>query len=347
MPSRKGKEVALVAFSSSGKTKKKKKSNKKKPSSASGPSGIVGKKSQTVKKKVEVALADSGKCFHCQKDGHWKRNCPEYLELVKNKKEPVNHKSLDHGEVRLKIGDGLSVDAKAIGSTSLIVHSYFDDNVLYLKDVLIPTKSVSSTLYEIWHGRQPSLKPVKVWGFPAFIKKLETDKLETRLYLEKVLKRFNMLDCKRELLPVRHGIHLSKEQSLNTPEEGENMAKVPYASAIGSLIYAMLCTRPDIAYVVSMTSRKSISGFVFLCNGGAICWKSSKQTTTTDSTTEAEYVTTCDAAKEAVWIKKFASELQVVPSIEELAKRSLSSSERTFWRGLLSSNFVGSAVKCS
>ena len=33
------------------------------------------------------------------------------------------------------------------------------------------------------------------------------------------------------------------------------MAKVPYASAIRSLMYAMLCTRPDIAYVVSMTSR--------------------------------------------------------------------------------------------
>ena len=33
------------------------------------------------------------------------------------------------------------------------------------------------------------------------------------------------------------------------------MNKVPYASAIGSLIYIMLCTRPDIAYTVSVTSR--------------------------------------------------------------------------------------------
>ncbi|XP_058009254.1 uncharacterized protein LOC131183155 [Hevea brasiliensis] len=69
MPSRKGKEVALAAFSS-GKTKKKKKSNKKKSSCASGPSGKVGKKSQIVKKKAKATLANKGKYFHCQKDGH-------------------------------------------------------------------------------------------------------------------------------------------------------------------------------------------------------------------------------------------------------------------------------------
>ena len=43
--------------------------------------------------------------------------------------------------------------------------------------------------------------------------------------------------------------------SPKTPEDMVEIAKVPYASAIGSLIYAMLCTRPDIAYAVSVTSR--------------------------------------------------------------------------------------------
>ena len=41
-------------------------------------------------------------------------------------------------------------------------------------------------------------------------------------------------------------------------------------------------------------------------------WKSSKQSTIADSTTEAEYIALFDAAKEAVWIKKFMSELGVV-----------------------------------
>ena len=40
-----------------------------------------------------------------------------------------------------------------------------------------------------------------------------------------------------------------------TAEERERMNKIPYASAVGSIMYAMLCTRPDIAHVVSLTSR--------------------------------------------------------------------------------------------
>ena len=50
-------------------------------------------------------------------------------------------------------------------------------------------------------------------------------------------------------------------------------------------------------------------------NGGAISWKSSKKTTNVDSTTEAEYISASDAAKEAVWLHKFIADLGVVPSI--------------------------------
>lgn len=45
-------------------------------------------------------------------------------------------------------------------------------------------------------------------------------------------------------------IKLSKKQSPKTEEEKEYMKKVPYASAIGCLMYVMVCTRPDIAQVV-------------------------------------------------------------------------------------------------
>ena len=45
---------------------------------------------------------------------------------------------------------------------------------------------------------------------------------------------------------------------------------------------------------------KSISGFVFTLNGGAIFWKSFKQHTMTDSVCEAEYIAASDVAKEAV-----------------------------------------------
>ena len=48
---------------------------------------------------------------------------------------------------------------------------------------------------------------------------------------------------------------LSKEQSPKTEEERDDISKVPYASAIGSLMYVMVCTRPDIAHVVGVVSR--------------------------------------------------------------------------------------------
>ena len=50
-------------------------------------------------------------------------------------------------------------------------------------------------------------------------------------------------------------------------------------------------------------------------NGGAVSWKSSKQDTVADSTTESEYIAASEAVKEAVWIKKIITELRVVPSI--------------------------------
>ena len=75
------------------------------------------------------------------------------------------------------------------------------------------------------------------------------------MYIEKVLKRFSMKNSKKSLLPLRHGIHLSKKIYPDTPEEIQCMSKIPYASIIGSLMYTMLCIRPDIALAVSVTSR--------------------------------------------------------------------------------------------
>ena len=66
---------------------------------------------------------------------------------------------------------------------------------------------------------------------------------------------FSMENSKRGLESFRHGIHLSKKMCPSTLEEIECMSKIPYASAIGSLMYAMLCTRPDIAHAVSVASR--------------------------------------------------------------------------------------------
>ena len=54
---------------------------------------------------------------------------------------------------------------------------------------------------------------------------------------------------------------------------------------------------------------------MFILNGGAVSWKSFKQDTVADSTTEAEYMAATEAAKEGVWMKDFVTELGVVPSV--------------------------------
>jgi hypothetical protein len=74
-------------------------------------------------------------------------------------------------------------------------------------------------------------------------------------YIDKVLKRFNMEEAKKGFFPMSHGIHLSKTQCPSTTDERECMSRIPYASAIGSIMYAMICTHPDISYAHSVTSR--------------------------------------------------------------------------------------------
>ncbi|KAL2226646.1 UNVERIFIED_CONTAM: Retrovirus-related Pol polyprotein from transposon TNT 1-94 [Sesamum indicum] len=54
---------------------------------------------------------------------------------------------------------------------------------------------------------------------------------------------------------MRHGIKMSKKQSPKTDEELKRMSDIPYASAMGSIQYVVQCTRPDVAYALSVTSR--------------------------------------------------------------------------------------------
>ncbi|KAJ9547812.1 hypothetical protein OSB04_020355 [Centaurea solstitialis] len=247
--------------------------------------------------------------------------------------------------------------------------------ILYVDDILIIGNNIP-TLESVkaWLGKCFAMKDL---GEAAYILgiKIYRDRsrrligLSQSTYIDKILKRFKMEGSKRGNLPMVHGVHLSKTQCPSSKEDMNRMKGVPYASAIGSIMYAMLCTRPDVSYALSMTSRyqsnpgdahwvavknilkylrrtkdmfllyggqerdlciqgytdasfqtdrddyKSQSGYVFVLNGGAVSWKSYKQSTIADSTTESEYIAASDAAKEAVWMKKFITDLGVVRSI--------------------------------
>nr|GFB21191.1 retrovirus-related Pol polyprotein from transposon TNT 1-94 [Tanacetum cinerariifolium]GFB85448.1 retrovirus-related Pol polyprotein from transposon TNT 1-94 [Tanacetum cinerariifolium] len=73
----------------------------------------------------------------------------------------------------------------------------------------------------------------------------------------------------------------------------------------------------DAGYLTDADDLKSQTGYVFILNGGAVDWKSAKQSIFATSSTEAEYIAAFDASKEAVWVRKFISGLGVVPTIEE------------------------------
>ncbi|KAL0284399.1 UNVERIFIED_CONTAM: Secreted RxLR effector protein [Sesamum radiatum] len=74
-------------------------------------------------------------------------------------------------------------------------------------------------------------------------------------YIEKILKRFKMEHSKWGLLPLRHRIKLSKKQSPKTDEELKRMSNIPYGSTVGIIQYSAQCTRLDVAYALSVTSR--------------------------------------------------------------------------------------------
>ena len=76
----------------------------------------------------------------------------------------------------------------------------------------------------------------------------QTTSLTQTHYVEKILERFKMSDCKPVSTPEEVGVFNSEGSPLLGPE-------YPYKEAIGSLLYLVTCTRPDIAHAVSIASR--------------------------------------------------------------------------------------------
>ena len=76
----------------------------------------------------------------------------------------------------------------------------------------------------------------------------------------------------------------------------------------------------DSDFMGDVDDRKSTSGYVFTIVGGAISWKSSKQTITASSTMYAEFVACYEAMGQVNWLKKFMLGLKVVDDIHKPLK---------------------------
>ncbi|GKE67236.1 retrotransposon protein, putative, ty1-copia subclass, partial [Tanacetum coccineum] len=79
--------------------------------------------------------------------------------------------------------------------------------------------------------------------------------LDQNAYIDKILKRYKMDNSKRGHIPMQERLDLNKTQGASTSKEVKRMQNVPYASVVGSIMYAARCTRPDVAFAQNITSR--------------------------------------------------------------------------------------------
>ena len=94
--------------------------------------------------------------------------------------------------------------------------------------------------------------------------------LSQKAYINKILERFNMRNCSGSIAPIVKGDKFSLSQCPKNSLELESMKNIPYASAVGSLVYLEVCTRPDIAFAVGMLGR-------YQSNPGIEHWTTAKK----------------------------------------------------------------------
>ena len=133
--------------------------------------------------------------------------------------------------------------------------------ILYVDDILLIENNISMLQsIKTWLSQKFFMKDLDEASYILGIK-IYRDRLKRMLglfqsrYIDLVLKRFNMEKSKRGYLSIGHGIQLSKKISPKTSKERNKMSSIPYASAVGLIMYAMLYTRPDVAYALSIVSR--------------------------------------------------------------------------------------------
>ncbi|KAM2628345.1 hypothetical protein TB2_001696 [Malus domestica] len=148
--------------------------------------------------------------------------------------------------------------------------------VLYVDDILLASSDIS-----LLHATKKLLTEsfdMKDLGEAQFVLGIEIIRdrskrvhgLSQKQYIDRVIKRYNMEKCSSGELPIGKGDKMSTEQSPKNELEKESMKDKPYASLVGSLMYAQVCTRPDLAFAVSVLGR-------FQSNPGTAHWIAAKK----------------------------------------------------------------------
>ncbi|XP_074267011.1 uncharacterized protein LOC141590312 [Silene latifolia] len=202
----------------------------------------------------------------------------------------------------------------------VIICLYVDDMLILGSNLFVvnKTKQFLSSRFEMKDlGEADVILGVRV------VKNSNGISLSQSHYVEKVLKKFKSFDVIPARTPYDASVSLCKNL-------GDSVSQEEYAKIIGSVMFLMNCTRPDIAYAVSRLSRKfpavlegycdakwvsgndeicSSSGYVFTLGKGAISWKSVKQTCIAHSTMESEFIALELAGQEADWLRNLLADV--------------------------------------
>ncbi|XP_052562530.1 uncharacterized protein LOC120429306 [Culex pipiens pallens] len=243
---------------------------------------------------------------------------------------------------------------KVHGDKMLFVAVYVDDVLIFSNCYRWKTEIKAQLSREF---KMKDIGPAKyVLGIRVSRSKDEIA-LDQEKYVEAILSRFQMTDCKPVSSPMNVSEKLTRDTCPSTDQELERMKSVPYQEAVGCLMYLAQSTRPDICYAVNILSRfnsnpgekhwcgvkhlfrylrgnskyrltykkrgaskiesfsdadwvadledrKSITGYVFTAQGGAVSWSCKRQKTVALSTCEAEYMALSAAVQEALWWRR-------------------------------------------
>ncbi|GKD01282.1 retrotransposon protein, putative, ty1-copia subclass, partial [Tanacetum coccineum] len=146
-------------------------------------------------------------------------------------------------------------------------------------------------------------------------------------YVSKILNNFRIDNGKSVQMPLGGNFKLSLKDFPVRDYDVERMSKVSYANVVGSLMYLMVCMRPDIStnrgnhmdvtgfvdsdYAKDLDKGRSMTGYAFLGHGCVVSWKEMLQHMVALSTTKAEYMALAEAVKEAIWLRGLLEEFGV------------------------------------
>jgi Reverse transcriptase (RNA-dependent DNA polymerase) len=153
-------------------------------------------------------------------------------------------------------------------SVRVILPVFVDDMTLVSKN----KAAIHSTIGQL----ERHFKLRKLGGIEFLLGvKIERDRpnhtihLSQKQYILNLLDRYSFSTCSPVSTPMNAGISLSEAHCPSSPEEVEEMRTAPYISAVGSLLYLAIATRPDIAYTVGVLAR-------FNTNPGRAHWAAVK-----------------------------------------------------------------------